>query len=173
MNPQIKNLRVFAYIIDAVIWSLMVLPINYIYRFLYDTFYFEEGWLMYIPIIALIAMLIGVWLLYNVYCESKFGFTLGKKLLGIRVVNKYSKHLIFRESLERNLLKLFVLLFGFIGLGLLYFLAHNDNQTAIDEKVGAYVVKNAQKLDTSIQFQADQPEASNYNQQYTSKDFFS
>ena len=83
--------RVGAYIIDGILIGVITFVINYINITQFKSFY------IYLPL-----AIIG--LLYKPVMESKFGATLGKMALNLRVIDNTQNNINFEKSLLRSLI---------------------------------------------------------------------
>jgi uncharacterized RDD family membrane protein YckC len=141
--------RFLAYIIDAL---LLLVPLTIIMLYwlygnygdqllepsvLYDVLTIE------MPLFTVASMLI--FFLYFSILEGRFQATLGKKLLGLRVVDAGLEPIGFQKALLRNALRLLWEV-PFIGLGLLFMIIDVilillRNQRIGDIAAGTYVLK--------------------------------
>lgn len=79
---------------------------------------------------------------YVVIAERITGKTVGKKIMGIKVVNKYDgEHITIWQSLGRNLLRL-VDFFPFGLIGLISMEKSDHNQRVGDRAVGSIVIRD-------------------------------
>lgn len=82
-----------------------------------------------------------VWIAYGCVMDaSRFQGTLGKRLLGIRVVDESGAHLSFRKACHRNVAKTLSALP--LGLGFLWAAWSKTKQAWHDTIAGCYVVKS-------------------------------
>ncbi|GEM_PF-2546111 len=116
-------LRAFAFLFDNAIISLAVLPL---------VLAFTNG-LWAIPAIAIVSA-------YWVFLEGKYGTTIGKKLVGIKVVKENGGKAGYVEAFLRNLWKLIPWV-GLIGLPeALYALVSGKKQRFLDKIAGTAVI---------------------------------
>lgn len=80
---------------------------------------------------------------YFIYFEGAYGQTLGKRVLGIVVVEDDGTACDFTDSLLRNLLRVVDVLPGFYILGLVVILLTDENQRIGDVVAGTVVVEAA------------------------------
>jgi uncharacterized RDD family membrane protein YckC len=85
---------------------------------------------------ALVALMVG----YYVICESASGATLGKRMVGIRVVGEDGEHVTFGAALVRNLLRLVDCLFFYL-VGALFALTSSRGQRLGDRAAHTVVVR--------------------------------
>jgi uncharacterized RDD family membrane protein YckC len=86
---------------------------------------------------ALLALATG----YYVVCEAASGATLGKRMVGIRVVGEDGEHVTFGAALVRNLLRLVDCLFFYL-VGALFALTSSRGQRLGDRAAHTVVVRH-------------------------------
>jgi uncharacterized RDD family membrane protein YckC len=135
--------RIVAVIIDTIlifVVSLVIFIPLFLLGGLFGTFAGSFSFFFFGPITFLSWLL---WLLYFTYFESTSGQTLGKQLMGIRVVDETTmQHLDFARSLVRNILRIidwlpFLYLIGFI------LIATNSKKQRIGDMAARSIVVKA------------------------------
>ena len=108
-------IRVVAYIIDAILLSIVVGVLASLLGFNL----METDWERYDPTINLLSFVIG-WLYFALMESSERGATLGKMALGLRVVTSDGQRLSFMNATGRYFAKIIsaiILFIGFIMIG--------------------------------------------------------
>jgi uncharacterized RDD family membrane protein YckC len=134
-------LRFVAVLLDAVI---VLLPLEIVVGLLAGGGYAERGdsyanagvTLEGRAMLWLVMVAVG----YYVICEAATGATLGKKMVGIRVVGEDGEHITFGAAVVRNLLRLVDALF-FYFVGFLFALLSNRGQRLGDRAAHTIVVR--------------------------------
>jgi len=85
-------------------------------------------------------LLLALGLGYYVVCEAATGATLGKRLVGIRVVGEDGEHVTFSAAVVRNLLRVIDALFFYL-IGFLFALASTRGQRLGDRAAHTVVVR--------------------------------
>ena len=85
-------------------------------------------------------LLLALGLGYYIACEAATGATLGKRMVGIRVVNEDGTHLTFGSAVVRNLLRLVDSLFFYL-VGALFALTSARGQRLGDRAAHTLVVR--------------------------------
>jgi len=99
--------RLWGFLID---WSLIGLAF-------YVGFNYEDA-LIFVPFVMV--------LFYQVFCEFLFGQTLGKKLMGIRVLDIDFKRIHLREALLRNFFHIAFVIAPILYMGVLHLIFEKD-----------------------------------------------
>ena len=136
-------IRVVAHLIDAIILGL---PIFVLQILVYDDFLGVDSY--YTPF----------FLTYCIVMERYFQATLGKKLLGLKVIKTNGRKPNFVDCFWRNMGKYISALP--YGYGFLRILAPHHIQTIHDELARCFVVDTSAKLEPTSQQPPPQPEYS-------------
>lgn len=106
--------RASAFLVDVFLLIIFSLPINSL--FLYMLVYWVEGLtdeltlpvllFMSLFILGIIVSMITLIFLYFVLLEKRYGQTLGKKIVGLRVVSSDGSPLTWKQVLVRNITKM-------------------------------------------------------------------
>ncbi|GIO31569.1 MULTISPECIES: RDD family protein [Paenibacillus] len=139
--------RLIAHILDVTVLYFLVISIGLI-RILLDSFFlikaFEYGrYLVSVPyIISLLCIISAVWLYYAVLESSKLQGTLGKRALGIIVVDEHYRRISFGRAAGRYWSKIVSVLTFDIGFIMAAFTKHKQalhdmiaNTYVVDKKV--------------------------------------
>ena len=106
--------RLFAYIIDSIIFGIAFFILELIFTFaLFPSpiSIFQSGFLPFFAGFGLIGLASGIlFVLYFTISETLYSATIGKRFLHLRVVMTDGSRVNFEKSLIRNLSKIFVLL---------------------------------------------------------------
>ena len=139
------NKRTFAYIID-VFFSFLFGIISWFFYFLFIniTFpHFFETTRSLIPAMTIFLVTMSVFLytmiFYPFLSEGLFSMTIGKKMMGLIVINDNKLKITWTQSFIRSLTKLFPLLLlfeSFVG-----FYQKNNSQRIMDKIAGTYVIE--------------------------------
>jgi uncharacterized RDD family membrane protein YckC len=78
---------------------------------------------------------------YYIFCEAATGMTLGKRMVGIRVVGEEGEELTFGASVVRNLLRIVDGLFFYL-IGAVFYLASSRGQRLGDRAARTIVVRS-------------------------------
>ena len=95
--------RGIAFALDFIFLSVFFFPATYLYSGRWIMSYEEHLWGISDPICLVFLFLIFA---YFILMEALFGWTIGKKLLGMRVVDEAGHKIGLLKSLIRNLLRL-------------------------------------------------------------------
>jgi uncharacterized RDD family membrane protein YckC len=82
-------------------------------------------------------------MIYGPYCIHKWGKTVGKAILGIKIIDEHGKILNFDTAVFREMMAKLVS-GGAFGLGFLAMFKHPQRQTWHDELTGTYVVNDGE-----------------------------
>lgn len=94
--------RGVAFILDFLFLSIFFFPATYLYSGKWVMGYDEHLWGLSDPICIVFLVVIFA---YFVLMEAFLGWTVGKRILGIRVVNASESRIGLNKSLTRNLLR--------------------------------------------------------------------
>jgi uncharacterized RDD family membrane protein YckC len=125
--------RDLAFILDFVFLSLFFFPITYLYSGRWVMTYEDHLWGIFDPICAVFLFII---IAYFILLEAYAGRTIGKKVLGFKVVGIDGKRIGILKSLIRNVLRLVDGLPAFNILGIILISTSPKNQ-----RLGDYVAK--------------------------------
>lgn len=141
--------RLFAFLLNnlAILIVIFTLPIIFSNIYIDGEFIDLQRWnrkylLLFFFIIALLSFLQLVFM-------YKFRQTIGKKIMGIRVVNYHSKQPIsFLRYLMRELfdLTIFIVLIFPLAINIIMFLKHKEKRTFTDLIFSTVVVKDKQSI---------------------------
>lgn len=125
-------LRGYAYVIDFAIRALIlyILSLILMMGIGWDT---SSGGMMGLALIILFLLQWGYYVVFEVFFN---GASLGKKMLGLKVVHEDFTPVTFSASVTRNLLRVVDWLPAVCGLGMLSVLLSKDNK-----RIGDYVAK--------------------------------
>jgi uncharacterized RDD family membrane protein YckC len=126
-------LRGLAFVFDFVFLSLFFFPITYLYSGKWVMTYEDHLWGILDPICLVFLFIIFA---YFIVMEAFAGWTIGKKVLGLKVVDIDEKKIGILKSLMRNLLRLVDGLPAFNILGVVLIASSSNNQ-----RMGDYVAK--------------------------------
>lgn len=137
-----KNLiwkRIFAFILDFVFLLLFFFPATFLYSGKWLMMPEDHLWIIFDPICGFFLVII---FLYFILMEAYLGYTVGKKILGIKVVNFKGRKIGLGKSAVRNLLRLVDGLPAFSLLGLILILYTKNHQRFGDIAAGSLVVED-------------------------------
>lgn len=125
----------FLIVIVAFVMMLLALIPMILFAFIDD-----GGFLSLMANNALNVLVYGLIILYFALCESSsMQGTVGKRIMGIMVVDEYGERLTFKKALVRGAVK--VLLSSILLIGYLMALFTKDSQSLHDTVAKTYVVK--------------------------------
>ncbi len=136
--------RFFALLIDLAVFCIVFFPITKMAKGVWlmatSDHFWQIGWLISDPlcIIFLIVMLA-----YYVVLEGYFGRTIGKLIMGIKVIAKGNGVPGFNKSLQRNLLRLIDGLPALSILGVILILVTKERTRVGDLVAGTRVIRTA------------------------------
>jgi uncharacterized RDD family membrane protein YckC len=125
--------RGLAFVLDFIFLSLFFFPITYLYSGRWVMTYADHLWGILDPICLIFLFIIFA---YYILLEAYAGWTIGKKALGLKVVDIDGKRVGILKSLIRNLLRLVDGLPACNILGVILIAASSKNQ-----RFGDYVAK--------------------------------
>lgn len=136
--------RTFAYIIDMIIAGIVFLILSSPFMLMNYVFksYGSHDWVVAVIAImnfAIGLVFFGVLLCYFVILEGRFGTTVGKYLLGMKVVRVDGMPIDYKDSLLRNIPK-FVGNFIFIDALIMVIFFNKEKQRAFDKVANTIVV---------------------------------
>ncbi|HTY89646.1 MAG TPA: RDD family protein [Methanocella sp.] len=137
--------RAFAYIIDMIIAGIVILILSspfMLMNYLFQS-YDSHGWVVVatgMMNFAIGLIFFGVLLCYFVILEGRFGTTIGKYLLGMKVVRADGMPIDYKDSLLRNIPK-FVGNFIFIDALIMVIFFNKEKQRAFDKVANTIVVR--------------------------------
>jgi len=136
--------RLLAFIIDMLFLNAVFLIISFSLDFglsyIFQLFGITDEEFSYMVIGSVIYFAcVAIMFFYFAYFTHIYGMTLGKKVLGIKVVNQYGKNPDVAEVLKREVLGK-TLSSLFLGAGFLWALFDKNNQTFHDKIAKTYVV---------------------------------
>ncbi len=134
--------RFFALLIDLAVFCIVFFPITKMAKGVWlmatSDHLWQLGWLISDPLCVIFLLVI---LAYYVVLESYFGRTVGKLIMGIKVVLRDGNVPGFHKSLVRNLLRLVDGLPAFNILGVVLILVTSERTRVGDMVAGTRVVK--------------------------------
>ncbi|BCY28794.1 RDD family protein [Flavobacterium okayamense] len=136
MNENILGKRIGACIVDYFILFIAFFILSFIYLLFSGVFKFQ------IKNIEIILLLV-LWFFLLVFPEYKFGKTIGKKIIGLKVISEDKSKISFSQSLIRrafDVIDIFVL-----GIISLIILSNKSNNQRFGDKVAKTHVLNDSK----------------------------
>jgi uncharacterized RDD family membrane protein YckC len=136
---------VIDHIILAIVTLIIIAPLGLLNTGLMNPgiMYMNPGaWAMNgLSIMAMIAVVVVLWILYFPYFESRSGQTPGKKVMGIKVVKENGKTLSFGDALIRTVLRIIDWLPAAYIVGLVVILVSKNKQRVGDMAAKTIVVR--------------------------------
>lgn len=133
--------RISALLLDFFFLSLIFFPATRLVKGTWlmssSDHLWSYGWFITDP---LCLAFLGVIILYFICCEGLAGATLGKRLLGLRVVNESGERPGLGRALVRNLLRAIDALPAFSILGMILILRSPENTRFGDRVAGTKVI---------------------------------
>ena len=130
--------RGIAWIFDILFLSLFFFPITYLYSGKWIMDPQEHLWGISDPICLVFLLIIFT---YLIVMEAYLGWTVGKRLLGLNVVDDGNRHIGLRKSIIRNLLRLIDGLPAFNILGIVLIVSSESEQRFGDRVAKTFVTK--------------------------------
>jgi len=130
--------RGIAFLLDFVFLSVFFFPATYLYSGKWVMGPEEHLWGISDPICLVFLFIIFA---YFILMESYVGWTVGKKILGMKVVDEASNKIGLSKSITRNLLRLVDGLPAFNILGIVLIIASPVGQRLGDRIARTYVIK--------------------------------
>jgi len=131
--------RGIAFLVDFLFLSLFFFPATYVYSGKWIMSYEDHLWGITDPICLVFLLVIFV---YFVVMEAYVGWTVGKRVLGIRVIDEMGNRIGLVKSLIRNLLRLVDGLPAFSLLGIILISYSSRKQRFGDRIAKVYVSKS-------------------------------
>ena len=128
--------RGFAWLLDILFLSVFFFPITYWYSGKWVMGPDEHLWVISDPICIVFLFIIFA---YLILMEAYIGWTIGKRLLGMRVVNDGGSCIGLQKSIIRNLLRLVDGLPAFNILGILLIVSSEKGQRFGDRVAKTFV----------------------------------
>ena len=142
MNSKPRVLRRgIAWLLDISFLSVFFFPITYWHSVKWVMGPEEHLWGISDPICIVFLFIIFA---YLILMEAYVGWTIGKRLLGMRVVDNSGDHIGLRKSIIRNLLRLIDGLPAFNILGIILIASSEQGQRFGDRIAKTYVTKHVQ-----------------------------
>ncbi|MFC1985872.1 RDD family protein [Chloroflexota bacterium] len=130
--------RGFAWLLDILLLSIFFFPITYLYSGKWVMGPAEHLWGILDPICLVFLFIIFA---YLILMEAYVGWTIGKKLLGMRVVNNDGDRIGLQKSIIRNLLRMIDGLPAFNILGIVLITSSQKGQRFGDRVARTYVTR--------------------------------
>jgi uncharacterized RDD family membrane protein YckC len=130
--------RGLAFVLDFVFLSLFFFPITYLYSGRWVMTYEDHLWGILDPICLVFLFIIFA---YFILMEAYIGWTIGKKALGMKVVDIDGRKIGILKSVIRNLLRLIDGLPAFNILGIILIARSPRNQRFGDYVAKTFVIK--------------------------------
>lgn len=132
--------RGMAFFLDFVFLSVFFFPITYIYSGRWVVGPEEHLWGISDPICLIFLFII---LAYFIIMEAYVGWTIGKRILSVRVVDRKGNNIGFQKSVIRNLLRVVdgLPIFNLLGIILIVFWV--DGQRFGDRIAKTYVIRQS------------------------------
>ncbi|MFC1957187.1 RDD family protein [Chloroflexota bacterium] len=144
MNQKAGVLRRgIAWIVDIMFLSIFFFPITYWYSGKWIMGPEEHLWGISDPICLVFLFIIFA---YLIHIEVYVGWTVGKRITGMRVVDRNGNKIGFSESVIRNLLRLIDGLPAFNILGIILIDRSTKGQRFGDRVAGTYVFRSKERL---------------------------
>jgi uncharacterized RDD family membrane protein YckC len=128
--------RGFAWLLDFLFLSIFFFPTTYLYSGKWVMGSAHHLWGILDPICLVFLTIIFA---YLVIMEAYIGWTIGKKILGMRIVDKSGGHIGLQKSIIRNLLRLVDGLPAFNILGFVLITSSEKGQRFGDRIARTYV----------------------------------
>ena len=139
MNSQPGVIRRgLAWILDFAFLSALFFPITYWYSGVWVMGPSQHLWGIFDPICGIFLFIIFA---YLIAMEAYVGWTVGKRFLGMKVVDGNGNHIGLRKSIIRNLLRMADGLPAFNILGVILITSSEKGQRFGDRVAKTYVVK--------------------------------
>ncbi|MDD5038058.1 MAG: RDD family protein [Dehalococcoidales bacterium] len=135
--------RGIAYILDFIFLSLFFFPITYLYSGKWIMGYEDHLWGILDPICLVFLFIIFA---YFIFMEAYIGWTVGKKVLGMRVVDETGNKIGWSKSLIRNLLRLVDGLPALNILGIILIARSPEGQRFGDRIARTFVCQRGEKI---------------------------
>jgi uncharacterized RDD family membrane protein YckC len=142
MNFASLKERIIAALLDFVLFLVIFFPITYLIKGVWVMSPIDHQWAygLFITDPICIAFLV-IMIFYFIALEARFGQTLGKLIMGIKIIDKEGNSPGFRKSLIRNLLRVVDALPSLYILGIYLISTSEKNQRYGDKKANVIVVK--------------------------------
>jgi len=131
--------RGIAWFIDIVFLSIFFFPATYLYSGKWVMGPAEHLWGILDPICLVFLFIIFA---YMILMEAYLGWTIGKRILGMRVMDGSGSRIGLSKSVIRNLLRLVDGLPAFNIVGIVLIASSPRNQRFGDRVAGTYVIRN-------------------------------
>jgi len=135
--------RGIAFLLDFVFLSIFFFPATYLYSGKWMMGPEEHLWGISDPICLVFLFIIFA---YFILMESYAGWTVGKKILGMKVVDEAGNKIGLSKSITRNLLRMVDGLPAFNILGIILIIASPKGQRFGDRIAKTYVVKQTIRI---------------------------
>ncbi|MCM8819069.1 MAG: RDD family protein [Candidatus Omnitrophica bacterium] len=148
------GLRIGAFIIDAIVlWSIYLIifkvSFNSDYKNLVEEIYSGKfNALEYFPVLVRVFIPLGIFFLisifYKIFLVGKFGATLGKMIVGIKIVDENGKKISYGNALVREVIVkdiIYCIIFFISFLGYLWAIWDKRKQTWHDKIARTIVIK--------------------------------
>jgi len=130
--------RGFAWLLDILFLSIFFFPITYVYSCKWVMGLAQHRWGILDPICIVFLIIIFA---YFIFMEAYVGWTLGKRLLEMRIVDDSGGRIGLQKSIIRNLLRLIDGLPAFNILGVILIASSEKGQRVGDHAAKTYVTK--------------------------------
>ncbi|MFC2042242.1 RDD family protein [Chloroflexota bacterium] len=130
--------RGFAWLLDILLLSIFFFPITYLYSEKWVMGPAQHLWGILDPICLVFLFIIFA---YLILMEAYVGWTIGKKLLGMRVVHNDGDRIGLQKSIIRNLLRMIDGLPAFNILGIVLITSSQKGQRFGDRVARTYVTR--------------------------------
>jgi uncharacterized RDD family membrane protein YckC len=135
--------RGIAWFIDIVFLSIFFFPATYLYSGKWVMGPAEHLWGILDPICLVFLFIIFA---YMIFMEAYLGWTVGKRILGMRVIDGSGSRIGLSKSVIRNLLRLIDGLPAFNILGIVLIASSPKGQRFGDRVAGTYVIRNEKRI---------------------------
>jgi len=134
--------RGIGFLLDCVFLSIFFFPTTYFYSGKWVMGPEEHLWGISDPICLVFLFIIFA---YFIVMEAYVGWTIGKRFLGMRVVNDSGSRIGLQKSIIRNLLRLIDGLPAFNILGIVLIICSEKGQRFGDRIAKTYVMRNTER----------------------------
>ncbi len=128
--------RGIAWILDILFLSLFFFPMTYLYSGKWVMGPSQHLWGIFDPICGIFLFILFA---YLILMEAYLGWTVGKRLLGMKVVDNGNRHIGLQKSFIRNLLRLIDGLPAFNILGIVLIVSSESGQRFGDRAAKTFV----------------------------------
>jgi uncharacterized RDD family membrane protein YckC len=103
MKPAGVLIRGLALLFDLILFCIVFFPVTFLVKGVWLMTPGDHQWIIFDPICAVFLVII---ILYYVFLEGLLGFTVGKYILGLRILTTDYTKISLKQSFIRNLLRM-------------------------------------------------------------------